>query len=289
MNKFYVQKNHRTHCGNQVKSAGINSLVKNDVTNLITAMGPTKTVNSLRTRYLSNGEDEKLKALPTVRQCTNYKRNCLLSKDQYRTYAGVNEQLHDRRIESKLEFDNMTNVESLIYLGGYNGMLEPEELEQDKENVTQGSGNNFGFVFTNKKLLNSARDAVVEHGDEGISTGWDGTWNLCHNGWVLANFGSVSTRYCTEDRKYGQTFNLFGYCLAKSESIMGFREFCRLFVKTFNCFFHPLTMKLRFFSCDHSNAIAKGLFANFSSAKLLSCWPHVIQNVRKKRGLLYNA
>ena len=110
------------------------------------------------------------------------------------------------------------------------------------------------------------RDALIEHGDDGIATGWDGTWNLCHNGWVLANCGSVSTRYRTVDNKYGQTFNHFGYCLSKSESTKGFCLFGKLSVEDFNFFFSPLTLKLRFFCCDHSWAIAKGVSSVFESA-----------------------
>ena len=61
----------------------------------------------------------------------------------------------------------------------------------------------------------SCRDAMIEHEEQGIATGWDRTWNLCHKGWVLKNPGTVSTCYRKEDCLYGQTFNLHAFCLTK--------------------------------------------------------------------------
>ena len=78
---FHAQKNMQDHQGSQVE--GISPLVKEDVTNMITSMGATHAVCVLRTRYLANGDEDKLNALPMSRQATNYKRNVLTSSDPY--------------------------------------------------------------------------------------------------------------------------------------------------------------------------------------------------------------
>ena len=145
-----------------------------------------------------------------------------MTSDPYRSYSGVNEVLFDQIIETKQEFDELNDVNFPIYLGGYSGDLD--DSEQDKENIAPNSKKNYGFCFSTKKIMLSCPDVIVEHGDHGIATGWDGTWNLCHNSWVLANVGTVNTRYRKTDRHYGQTFNLHAFCLAKSETILGFRK-----------------------------------------------------------------
>ena len=147
---------------------------------MLTVTGAARSINVLRTRYRENGEEDKLAALPTQQQCANFKRNSMLSSDPYRTYAGVNEALYDRRIETKDEFDALSDVDMPIYLGGYNGDLD--ESEQDKENIAPDSKKKFGFCFSTKKCMLSCRDAMIEHEEQGIATGWDGTWNLCNKG-----------------------------------------------------------------------------------------------------------
>ena len=84
----------------------------------------------------------------------------------------------------------------MIYLGGYNSLEETENCEKfNKEFFSPSKSSNFGFVFTTKKLLKYTKGAVVEYGEDRLSTGWDSTWNLCHNRWFLANFRSMSTKY----------------------------------------------------------------------------------------------
>ena len=102
----------------------------------------------------------------------------------------------------------------------------------------------------------------------------------------MNNVGTVSTRYRNEDCRYGQTFNLHAFCLAKSETILGFRMFGNIFAEKINCYFDPLRLKIHSFSCDHSYAIAKGLLLVFENATLLSCWPHLIRNARKNKAKL---
>ena len=70
----------------------------------------------------------------------------------------------------------------------------------------------------------------------GICTGFNVTFNFCKKGWVLGNFGIISTRYQVKDRKYGATYNLFGVCLMKSETIHGFYQFCTIYGHSLNCF-----------------------------------------------------
>ena len=117
---------------------------------MLTVTGAARSINVLRTRYRENGEEDKLAALPTQQQCANFKRNSMLSSDPYRTYAGVNEALYDRRIETKDEFDALSDVDLPIYLGGYNGDLD--ESEQDKENTAPDSKKNLDSVSLPKNV-----------------------------------------------------------------------------------------------------------------------------------------
>ena len=44
--------------------------------------------------------------------------------DPYCAYAGVNERMYDRRVTTKSDFEAISNLDKLIYLGGYNGICE---------------------------------------------------------------------------------------------------------------------------------------------------------------------
>ena len=148
---IHAQKNIRDHQGPQVKTAEINPLVKEDVTNLISSMGATRAVNALQTHYSANSDDDNLNALPTSRQATNYKRNIITSTDPYRTYAGVNEHMYDRRVTTKSDFKAISNLDKLIYLRGYNSICE--DLDNTDKNEKENAASTFGFVITTKSYL----------------------------------------------------------------------------------------------------------------------------------------
>ena len=137
-------------------------------------------------------------------------------------------------VEDKSKFEAITDLDGIIFLSGYQG--DPDSQEQGENGGTKSKNSYFGFVFTSKHLLTDCFTALVEHADTGgICTGFDGTFNLCKKGWVLGNFGSILTRYRIKDRKYGATYNLFGVCLMKSETIDGFCQFCTIYGRALNC------------------------------------------------------
>ena len=72
--------------------------------------------------------------------------------------------IHDRET-----FDNITDLDRLIYLGGYN------ELLCEDGNVIKY---NFSFVLTTKRLLIDVHKKMCAN-LEGLNTAFDGTFNLC--------------------------------------------------------------------------------------------------------------
>ena len=65
---------------------------------------------------------------------------------------------------------SLTYINQFLY--SYNGTCEDlDNLDKERENYAS----NFGFVCTNKELLTYVRDAVNEHRDDKIATGWDRT------------------------------------------------------------------------------------------------------------------
>ena len=192
------------------------------------------------------------------------------------------ENLIEFQVYDKAKFDDIADMDRLIFLGGY--QAEPAEQQVSGKNSTKKSKkvSNFGFVFSTKRLLTNFVAALSLHVDTGVCTGFDRNFSLCKKGWVLGNFGSVSTSYCLEDRQYGSTYNLFGVCLMKSETIDGFQNFCLVFGRALNLFFNALLV-IRSFSIDHSDAISKGVLSFSPRAQLLSCWPHLRRKCQEKK------
>ena len=215
---------------------------------------------------------EKNDQLPTRQQCKNYKRKHVF--DNFFNFASVNEVMLPHLVNDKETFESITDLDKLIYLGGYNYEVEEET----------NSKYDFGFVLTTKRLLLNAYKALLAN-PGGLNAAFDGTFQICHNNWVLGNNGFLSSKYRTKDRKYGQTYNLSTICLMRNETIRGFYEWCKIFGEAFYKFFE-LTLLMNTFGADHSTPIFSGVMNYFAGALGLSCWPHLIRKQKENKGKL---
>ena len=119
-------------------------------------------------------------------------------------FISINEVMLTYMVHDRNTFNVITNLDQLIYPGGYNG------LQSDKGNLTKC---NFGFVLTTNRLLIDAYKAMSKT-PEGLKTTFDCTFSLCMINWV---FRKNLLQYRTSDREYRQTYNFTFVCLIRNK------------------------------------------------------------------------
>ena len=78
---------------------------------------------------------------------------------------------------------------------------------------------------------------------------------------------------------------LIGVCFVRSENEYAYHELCT----TLSSVLHGYTQVNfvpRFCITDHSNAIAKGVEDAWSGITILTCWPHLVRNLKRNMNRL---
>ena len=68
----------------------------------------------------------------------------------------------------KSKFKAVTNLDWLIFLGGYQGELDIQA--QGKNSGTKRKNSNFGFIFTSKYLITNCCTVLLKHAETGVYT-----------------------------------------------------------------------------------------------------------------------
>jgi hypothetical protein len=87
---------------------------------------------------------------------------------------------------------------------------------------------------------------------------------------------------------YAHRFIPWVYMFVRAESIEAYSNMFKVIIERAHQFF-DIRVSVAFASLDHSEAIASAFLQEWPQVKLLTCWPHLMRQARKKRTILADA
>ena len=175
--------------------------------------------------------------------------------------------LHDKLPSTTIDFKAFQPETASLFIGHFDTV------------GNAGEAGSLGFVFTSKRMLENMRRSEEAFGED-LCVMIDGTYRVSSIGWVLANVGVLCCHYNSVAKKYQKSFMAVGLCFMRSESTTAYSEFCSILSSTvyeYMCINFVLTYVI----ADHSDAIVAGVTQAWPTTKILTCWPHLAQNLKK--------
>ena len=83
------------------------------------------------------------------------------------------ENLIEFQVDNKAKFDDIADMDWLIFLGGYQAELAEQQVSGKNSTKKSKKVSNFGFVFSTKRLLTDCVTALSLHADTGVCTGFE--------------------------------------------------------------------------------------------------------------------
>lgn len=237
--------------------------------------GELRTLLQLRFR----NDPEALLVLPSTRQLTNrkaYLTTHAIGGWDIQDFATFNAWASTRMCTTRETFEEVTDLadprmDELIVLDTFNFASD--------DGVSPPT---FGVVVSSRRVLRNIATSVRDQGRELVCS-TDGTYKLDFGGWTLVAFGTIRTRWARQ--AHTQEFVPWVYTFVRSESS---RAYLRTFTvaRTTAQLFLGVELDVVYATLDHSEAIALAFEQAWPQVRLLTCWPHVARQTRKKRSLL---
>lgn len=150
------------------------------------------------------------------------------------------------------------------------------------EHAEENEPRSFDVVVTSRRVFKNVATAVRDQEGE-LVCATDGTYKLHFGGWTVVDCGSEAVVWSRN--KFVHRFIPWVYIFVRSESTEAYTHMFNAIRERALTFF-GITVDVRYGSLDHSEAIASAFLEVWPRVKLLTCYPHLARQARKKRTLL---